>query len=125
MKTCAKCQKSFPLEKARLDKHWNQSSCEAAYVSCPYCNERLEGVHFDSVDLVRHLTLKNILLAAVYIALTVTGLATSSLNYVAPAMIAAFGLWLSRTSRLRDHRIAGWVLMLSSAVIFYVINFYA
>lgn len=124
-KTCPKCRRSFPLGDARLDEHWNKWSFEPAYAYCPHCNERLEGVHLDSVDLARHLTMKNLLLAVAWLGLSAIGLVSGSLNYVAPAMIAGFGLWLARTSRLRDHRIVGWVLIVSSVGILYVLNYAA
>lgn len=121
-KTCPKCQRSFPLGDAHLDEHWNKWSFEPTYAYCPHCNERLDGVHVDSVNLARHLTMRNLMLAVVWFGLSVIGLVTNSLNYVAPAMIAAFGLWLARTSKLRDHRIVGWVLILLSVGILYALN---
>ncbi len=124
-KTCPKCQRTFPLGDAHLDEHWNKWSFEPAYAHCPHCNERLDGVNFDSVDLARHLTLQNLFLVVAWFGLAGIGLATHSLSYVGPAMIAAFGFWLAHTSKLRDHRIVGWFLMLVSGSILYALNYAA
>ena len=117
-KTCPKCQCTFNLADARLDEHWNTWSAEPANAYCPQCNERLDGVHFDSVDLARHLTLKNFLLVFAWLGLSAIGLATGNLEYIGPAMIALFGLWLARTSTLRDHQIVGWFLIVSGVALY-------
>lgn len=118
-KTCPKCQSTFNLADARLDKHWNTWSAEPAYAYCPQCNARLDGVHFDSVDLARHLTPTNVLLVFIWFGLFAIGIATERLEYVGPVMIALFGLRLARTSSLRDHRIVGWFLVVVSGVSLY------
>lgn len=80
-------------------------------------------MHFDSVDLARHLTQKNLLWVIAWFGLYAIGLVTDTLNYVGPAMIAALGFWLTRTSKLSDHRIVGWLLILVSVSILYAINY--
>lgn len=90
--TCCKCRKSFPLGEARLDEHWNEWSSKPAYASCPHCDERLDGVHFNSVHVARGLTWHNLSLAAIGFGLSALGLATGTLSYVGPAMIAVRSL---------------------------------
>lgn len=115
-KTCPKCQSTFNLADARLDKHGNSWSAEPAYAYCPQCNTRLDRVHSESVDFARNLTPKNVLLALIWFGLFAIGVATERLEYVGPVMIALMGLWLARTSSLRDHRIVGWFLIVVSGV---------
>lgn len=122
-KTCPKCHKSFPFGEARLDEHWNKWSFAPAYAYCPHCNERLDGVLFDSVDLARHLTPQNLLLAVVWFGLAAIGVVTASLSYIGPLMTAVVGLWLAKKSKVRDHCIIGWLLILLSVGLLYAINF--
>jgi hypothetical protein len=121
-KTCPKCQKQFALADARMDEHWNKWSFKPAYCYCPRCGARLDDVHFDSVDLARHLTPRNLAWAMFFLVATFGGLVSGMLSYVGPLLIGGFGLSLARRSRLRDHRIIGWVLVIISAGALYALN---
>lgn len=122
-KTCPSCRHDFPLGEARLDPNWNDPlSFKSAYAYCPHCGERLKGVHYDSVDLAKHLTIGNILVFFAFVILSVFGLATQSFSYIGPAMIGLFGFWLFRTSKLRDHRIVGGFLIVVAAGALYAFN---
>jgi predicted amidophosphoribosyltransferase len=121
-KTCPKCQKQFALADARMDEHWNTWSLKPAYCYCPHCGERLDDVHFDSVDFARHLTARNLVWVAFLLLSTFTGLVSGTLTYVGPLLVGSFGLWLARSSQLRDHRIIGWVWVLISAAALYAFN---
>lgn len=105
-----------------MDEHWNKWSLKPAYCYCPHCGARLDDVQFDSVDLARHLTLRNIAWAMFFFAAVLGGLMSGTLNYVGPLLIGGFGLSLARRSRLRDHRIIGWMLVLISAGTVYALN---
>lgn len=121
-KTCPKCQKQFALAEVRMDDHWNKWSLKPAHCYCPHCGERLDNVQFDSVDLARHLTPANLVWVAFFIVAAIAGLMSGTLNYVGPALVGGFGLWLARHSPLRDHRIIGWLLVLLSAGVLYAFN---
>jgi hypothetical protein len=87
-KTCPKCGKRFALADARLDDHWNRWSFKPAYCYCPHCGERLDGVHFDSVELARRLTARNLAWAAFFLAAALAGLLSGTLDYVGPCWSA-------------------------------------
>jgi ABC-type dipeptide/oligopeptide/nickel transport system permease component len=105
-----------------MDEHWNKWSFKPAYCYCPYCGARLDQVQFDTVDLSRHLTPNNLARVAFFFVATFASLLSGTLNYVGPLLIGGFGLWLARSSRLRDHRVIGWVLVVTSAVVLYTFN---
>lgn len=121
-KTCPTCQKQFALAEAHMDEHWNKWSFKPAHCYCPQCGERIDNVHFDSVDLARHLTPRNLVSVAFLFLVAFAGLVSGTLTYVGPLLVGGFGLWLARRSQLRDHRIIGWVLVLISAAALYAIN---
>ncbi len=120
--TCDKCQRSFPLKDAELDPNWNRFSLDPLYVYCPHCKEKLEGVDYRSVDLARTITLRNALLGLVVFSLFGIGVFTETLAFLGPIMIAVMGLWLATTSRLRDHKIIGWLLLILAAGILVVLD---
>lgn len=124
-KTCPKCQKQFALANVRMDEHWNKWSLKPAHCYCPHCGAQLDDVQFDSVDLARHLTPRNLVVVAFFIVATLAGLASGTLSYVGPALVGGFGLWLARNSQLRDHRVIGWILVLVSVGALYAFNFAA
>ncbi len=121
-KTCPKCHKKFALADVRMDRHWNKWSLEPAYCYCPRCGERLSDVQFDSVDLARHLTPRNLFWAGLFVMATFAGVASGTLSYVGSLLVGGFGLWLALRSQLRDHRIIGWVLVLFSAGVLYAFS---
>lgn len=121
-KTCPKCQKQFALADVRMDEHWNKWSFKPAYCYCPHCGEQLDNVQFDSVDLARHLTPRNVVWVAFFILAAFAGLVSGTLTYVGPLLVGGFGLWLASSSQLRDHRIIGWVLVLVSVAALYAFN---
>jgi hypothetical protein len=110
-RTCSKCQSPFALADAHIDAHWNTWSWEPAHCHCPHCGARLDDVHPDSVDLARHLTPTVLTWAMLALAAGAAAVASGTLGYVGPLMIGAFGLWLGRRAVLREHRIAGWLLV--------------
>lgn len=105
-----------------MDEHWNKWTLEPAYCYCPHCGDRLDRVGFDTVDLAKHLTPRNLVWVALYILATFAGLLTDTLTYIGPLLVGGFGLWLAHSSQLRDHRIIGWVLVVISAVVLYAFN---
>ena len=120
--TCQKCHKQLALANVRLDEHWNKWSFKPAYCYCPHCGEQLDDVQFDSVDLARHLTLRNLVWVVLFLLAAFAGLVSGTLTYVGPLLVGGYGLWLARSSQLRDHRIVGWVLVLISVAALYVFN---
>jgi hypothetical protein len=121
-KTCPECRQRFALADARMDEHWNKASFDPAYCYCPHCGGRLEGVHFDSVELARILTPKYLVWALLVLGVAGVGLVSNPLGYVGPLLVGTFGLRLARRSRVRDHRIIGWVLVLIAASALYAFN---
>ena len=78
----------------------------------------MAGVYGRSVDFARSLTRRNLLLAFVWFGLFGAGVASDTLTYAGPLMLAALGIWLAVSSTLRDHRIIGWFLVVVSGGVF-------
>ena len=120
--TCTECRERFPLAKAKLDPRWNSFSPDPAYAYCPHCEEILEGVSYKSVDLARTLTPRNAVLATAWLGLMSIGLVTGTLNYVGTLSILALGIVLVASSKARDHRVIGWILIVLSVAVVMVIG---
>ena len=105
-----------------MDEHWNKWSFKPAYAYCPYCGASLNRVLPSSVDFARQFKPKNIGLLVLWFLLWGIGIVSGQLNYVGPAMVGGFGLWLGLQSKVRDHRIIGWFLVVLAGGILYAFN---
>ncbi|MDO9179047.1 MAG: hypothetical protein Q7U16_12150 [Agitococcus sp.] len=117
-KVCPSCHKNFRIVDVKVDKHWNSYSVEPAYCYCPYCNAILRNVYPSTVDFVKHFKIIYILPFVCFFIFFGVGVATNTLGYVAPLMLLSFGGWLVKSSKLKDHRIIGWFLVILSAIVF-------
>ena len=124
-KACEECERSFPLREAKIDDHQSRSSLEPDYAYCPFCGAILTGVYGRSVEFARSLTLRNLLLALAWFGLFGAGVASDTLTYAGPLMLAALGIWLAVSSSLRDHRIIGWFLVVISGGVFVALGLVA
>jgi len=50
------------------------------------------------------------------------GEATETLTYIAPIIIITFGFLLAKKSKLKDHRIIGWLLVALFSVLLITLN---
>ena len=124
-KVCAHCNRTFGIEDAKVDSHWNSWSLRPAYCYCPYCNVVLPDVYPRSVDFAKRLKPIYVLGLAAFFACFALGVATETLGYVAPFMLFCFGGWLARSAQLKDHRIIGWFLVTLSVLVLAVMIYAA
>jgi hypothetical protein len=66
--------------------------------------------------MARYLKLRYVIPFCLAFVLFVIGGLTNTLYEVGPALLFAFGGWLAITATLRDHRIAGWVLVVTAGL---------
>jgi len=122
-KVCPHCSRAYRIEDVRIDKNWNRWSFEAAYCRCPYCSSVLPNVYPDSVDLIRHLKPKYILVFVAFFVFAGFGAITNTLGYIGPLLLVVFGAWLIKSAQLKDHRVIGWLLIGLSLIVFLAVNY--
>lgn len=84
---------------------------------CPFCNSEINNYYSEKIEFVKNWRFYLLMLLG-YIAASVIGLVTKTLNYVAPAMVAWFGILMATRSSLRDHRIIGLFLVFVAVIAF-------
>ena len=116
-KKCEHCGNKYNLKNVRVDEHWNTWTTKPVNCYCPHCNGVLERVRPDSVDFVKSMTLNNILIGILFFVFSLLGVATNTLEYVGPVMLLLLGAYLVIYSKLKDHRIIGWLLIILCIII--------
>jgi hypothetical protein len=107
----------------KVDEHWKDWTFKPAYCYCPHCNAKLKYLDGDSVDFAKHLKPVYVIPFIGVFVLALIAMATNSLEIVGPAMLGAFGVWLGKSSQLRDHRIIGWLLVGFAISLLWVFNY--
>ena len=120
---CNDCKKRFSLKSIRVDEHWREATkLGRAYCYCPHCGSVLNYVKPDVVELAKKITFKNISIGILLFTLLLIGEATKTLTYIAPIIIITFGFFLTKKSKLKDHRIIGWLLIALFSALLITLN---
>ena len=77
---------------------------------CPFCNSEISNYCSEKIEFAKNWKFYLLILLG-YVSVSVLGLVTHTLNYVAPAMVAGIGALMATRSSLGDHRIIGWFLI--------------
>lgn len=113
-RTCESCGKRYSVEDAKPDEHWKKWSFEPAYVHCPFCDAIVQGLNPETVEFAKYFKVQYVLGLILYFCVFFLGVVTETLSIIAPIALASYGAWLAKMARTRDHRIIGWVLVVSS-----------
>lgn len=120
---CDNCGQNYNIKNARVDEHWRNAWHDgAAYCYCPHCNEAIKYLKPETVELIQKLTFTNITIIIFIFFTLFIGEATETLTFVAPIVIASFGIFLIKKSKLKDHRIIGWLLTIISTILLIFLN---
>ena len=98
---------------------------EPVHCRCPNCDGALKSVLPQSVNFARAATLKNAVVIFILLLVSLFAFATNTFAYVGPAVVAAFGIYLSMFAKTRDHRVIGIFLAISFIGIAAASLFYA
>jgi len=122
-KTCNHCHQGYRLEDVTVDEHANSWSFKPAYCYCPHCGSKL-NVDPDTVDLAKHFKPVYVIPFLACLLIAFITLATNGLHIAGPVMLGTYGFWLGKSSKLRDHRIIGWLLVVFSLFLLCAFNYW-
>ena len=120
---CENCGEKFRLSEVRVDEHWKESwSIKPVSCYCPHCGCVLKNIHPDTIELAKNLNKKNVIGVFVFFCVWGIGLATDTLNILAPITLLLVGVYLIRNSKKKDHSHIGWLLTVFSTILFIWLN---
>ncbi len=120
---CDSCGLKYNIKRVRVDEHWRNAWHDgAAHCYCPHCDTVIKYLKPETVDLIKNLTLVNITIILCIFSILLLGVATKTLSFIGPIVIASYGLFLVIKSTLKDHIIIGWLLTAVSAILLILLN---
>ena len=91
---------------------------------CPFCNSEINNYYSETIEFAKNWKFYLLVLLG-YISVSLFGLVTQTLNYVAPAMVAGLGVLMATRSSSRDHRIIGLFLIFFAITAYLFVQYVA
>ena len=120
---CRNCEQSFHLRDAIVDEHWNSWSVEPAYCYCPNCKEEIIGLTPQRLEAAQAFSPRLFIGISLFLVLGLAAFSSNNSELILMIGLSAFGMYLVKASKLKDHRIIGWLLIGLSCGVYGLIKY--